>query len=251
MALPDGLWMSSIARGLLDNLSGSGSRQAERCLSRRELEEWVDRLMRQRGEEGLSALRDAARDIAPSIRREPEMRVLDTLLSSVLATHDGGGLESVVLRARATGSPYDPSRMEKLEKLATALHDAPPDVLPSLPADSVRRRLLPLFLVTEVHPFDDGNGRVARIMMNAELVAGGEVRVIVPTVYRVNYLAALKSATHNDGFGALIGVLSFARRYTARIDFSDRSTAESDLTRTNAFRDALEAEANGIRLALP
>ena len=32
-----------------------------------------------------------------------------------------------------------------------------------------------MFLVSEVHPFADGNGRAARIMMNAELVAAGEV----------------------------------------------------------------------------
>ena len=39
-----------------------------------------------------------------------------------------------------------------------------------------------LFLVSEVHPFIDGNGRVARIMMNAELVAGGQVKILIPTV---------------------------------------------------------------------
>jgi Fic family protein len=48
-----------------------------------------------------------------------------------------------------------------------------------------------MFLVAEVHPFADGNGRVARIMMNAELVAARESRIIVPTVFRNNYLMAL------------------------------------------------------------
>jgi hypothetical protein len=43
----------------------------------------------------------------------------------------------------------------------------------------------------------------------------------------------------------------FAQRFTARVDFTDRSTAESDLDRTNAFRDANEAEASGVRLVLP
>jgi hypothetical protein len=57
-------------------------------------------------------------------------------------------------------------------------------------------------------------------MMNAELVAGGEVRIIIPIVYRANYLSALKGATHNHTYGALIKTLSFARRYTARVDFS-------------------------------
>jgi Fic family protein len=108
-----------------------------------------------------------------------------------------------------------------------------------------------MFLVAEVHPFEDGNGRIARIMMNAELVAAGEVRIIVPIVYRANYLSALRGATHNGNYRALIRTLSFARKYTARVDFSDRATAEADLERTNAFLDAQQAEADGIRLSLP
>lgn len=39
--------------------------------------------------------------------------------------------------------------------------------------------------------------------LNAELVAGGEVRIIIPTVYRSNYLAALKGATHTGHYAAL------------------------------------------------
>jgi Fic family protein len=108
-----------------------------------------------------------------------------------------------------------------------------------------------MFLVAEVHPFTNGNGRLARIMMNAELVASGEVRLIIPTVYRANYLAALKGATHTGHHEALIAMLSFARRYTTRVDFSDRVRAEADLERTNAFRDSTEAEAAGVRLTLP
>jgi hypothetical protein len=79
----------------------------------------------------------------------------------------------------------------------------------------------------------------------------GEVRVIVPIVYRANYLAALKGATHNGNFRALIRVLSYARRYTARVDFTSRESADADLRRTNAFTDSHEAEAAGIRLELP
>ena len=32
-----------------------------------------------------------------------------------------------------------------------------------------QRAVFMLFLISEVHPFADGNGRIARIMMNAEL----------------------------------------------------------------------------------
>jgi Fic family protein len=43
-----------------------------------------------------------------------------------------------------------------------------------------------MFLVAEVHAFSDGNGRLSRAMMNAELVSAGEQRIIVPPVYRAN-----------------------------------------------------------------
>jgi hypothetical protein len=107
------------------------------------------------------------------------------------------------------------------------------------------------FVTSEVHPFTDGNGRLARIMMNAELVAAGEVRIIVPTVYRANYLAALRGATHTGHYAALYAMLAFARRYTAQVDFSTRRSAEADLEGTNALRDATDAEAAGVRLTLP
>jgi hypothetical protein len=50
---------------------------------------------------------------------------------------------------------------------------------------------------------------------------------------------------------ALLATLAFARRWTARVDFTDRRTAEVDLARTSALRDAREAEDAGFRLQLP
>lgn len=108
-----------------------------------------------------------------------------------------------------------------------------------------------MFVTAEVHPFADGNGRTARIMMNSELAAAGEVRIVIPTVYRLNYLAALKAVTHGGNFAALMAMLSFARRWTARIDFTSRVSADSDLTRTHALRDATDAEGAGVRLVMP
>lgn len=113
------------------------------------------------------------------------------------------------------------------------------------------RAVYAMFLVSEVHPFADGNGRIARITMNAELVAGAEVRILIPIVYRENYLVALKAATQTGHFAALVKTLSFTRRFTAQVDFSSRRTAELDFVRTHALRDAREAEAAGIRLLLP
>ena len=118
-------------------------------------------------------------------------------------------------------------------------------------ASPLHRAIFMTFLISEVHPFADGNGRVARVMMNAELVASGENRIVIPTIYRNNYLAALKALSQNGITGALVRVMDFAQRYTAAIDFRDLHTARVILERTNAFADSNEADAAGIRLTLP
>ena len=115
----------------------------------------------------------------------------------------------------------------------------------------LHRAIFMMFLISEVHPFADGNGRAARIMMNAELIATGESRIIVPTVYRNNYLMALKALSQNGIPGALVRTLDFAQRYTLAVDFADLDRARFILDRTHAFADPNEAEAAGIRLTLP
>ncbi len=61
-----------------------------------------------------------------------------------------------------------------------------------------------MFLVSEVRPFADGYGRIARIMMNAELVAAGEERIFIPTIFRSNYLTGLKVLSNSDSPNCLI-----------------------------------------------
>jgi Fic family protein len=46
----------------------------------------------------------------------------------------------------------------------------------------IARALYLMLMVSEVHPFDDGNGRLARAVMNAVLTAAGETRILVPIV---------------------------------------------------------------------
>ncbi len=117
--------------------------------------------------------------------------------------------------------------------------------------DPFARAVFTMFVISEVHPFADGNGRIARIFMNAELVNGGQVRAVIPTVYRENYLAGLRAASHAAGDASLIGVLAFAQRWTARVDWGTRVSAAADLLRTHALRDGREAEDAGVRLTMP
>jgi len=107
------------------------------------------------------------------------------------------------------------------------------------------------FLVSEVHPFTDGNGRLARIMMNAELSAAEEHRIIIPIVYRDDYIQSLRGLSRNANPTPLLRVLDIAQDYTSRIDWSTLDGAEQTLRDTHAFLEPSEADELGVRLVLP
>ena len=120
----------------------------------------------------------------------------------------------------------------------------------SLPA-GLAKAIFMMYLIAEVHPFTDGNGRVGRVLMNAELTAAGEQRVVIPIVYRDNYLQGLRALSRNGDPQPLIRVLDFAQEYAAAIDWSDLKRAERMLGETNAFLTPEVAEERGARLRLP
>jgi hypothetical protein len=118
----------------------------------------------------------------------------------------------------------------------------------ALPAGFARAAYA-MFLVTEVHPFTDGNGRVARVLMNAELTAAQEQRIIVPTSLRTDYLSGLRAMTHNAFADTYVTVLAGLQAFTAEIDFSSRQAAERDLERRHAFGDVSPQPMLGQALA--
>ncbi len=71
------------------------------------------------------------------------------------------------------------------------------------------------FLLADVHPFVDGNGRISRIMMTKELLASGLSRITIPTVWREDYLGALRALNRYDDPGPIIRAFAFAQRVTA------------------------------------
>ncbi|HEX5252028.1 MAG TPA: Fic family protein [Gaiellales bacterium] len=117
--------------------------------------------------------------------------------------------------------------------------------------DPFARAVFLMFLVSEVHPFDDGNGRIARVTMNAELTAARQARIVIPTGYRDNYLDALRALSRNENPRPIARVLDFAQRYVAEMDWSSVEAATGLLTRTNALRDPAEGDQMGQRLVLP
>jgi Fic/DOC family len=118
-------------------------------------------------------------------------------------------------------------------------------------ASPFHRAVYVCFVVAEVHPFDDGNGRLARAFMTSELVATGQGRIIVPTISRNDYLAALRLLSRQDNPEMLPQVLQHLWRFTDRVDFTGLDQAMAHLTASNAFVDATEAEQDGIQLTMP
>jgi hypothetical protein len=98
-----------------------------------------------------------------------------------------------------------------------------------------QRAAMVMFVLTEVHPFTDGNGRIARAFMNTELVAAGERRIIVPTVYRDDYLGGLRALSQQDHPMPLVLMLDQAQRFTGSVRWEDYAAALEDLTAANAM----------------
>jgi fido (protein-threonine AMPylation protein) len=48
-----------------------------------------------------------------------------------------------------------------------------------------------MFMISEVHPFLDGNGRISRIMMNAEFMTKNQTRNIIPCPLHFQFLKLL------------------------------------------------------------
>lgn len=115
-------------------------------------------------------------------------------------------------------------------------------------ADPVARAMMMMFVITEVHPFADGNGRTARIAMNAVLSRAGLVRIIIPTLYREDYIAALKALSHNSDTPPYIAMLSKAQEWSAAFNWSaDLPEVIRMMRQCNAF----ETDASQFKLDFP
>jgi hypothetical protein len=102
-------------------------------------------------------------------------------------------------------------------------------------ATPANRAALAMFVVAEVHPFTDGNGRTARLAMNLFLTEAGLTRIIVPTVYRDDYISALKALSINSLPTPLVRMLGRAARFSRWVNMTSKTTAFADLKRSNAM----------------
>ena len=97
------------------------------------------------------------------------------------------------------------------------------------------RALYAMFLISEVHPFNDGNGRLARLVMNAELSAAQQCRIIVPTLFRETYLDNLKTLTNDGLVDGYLKAMCDIQRWSAAFDYSDVARLIAAVKNTHAL----------------
>jgi fido (protein-threonine AMPylation protein) len=366
MVLPMGLFLASVPRQLLENLQPSRARKTlAKAVGVDEVETFLERQLRIKGETALNALRDDARAVSQRLGMPREFMQLDQLIGALLRTRPADALHTQAGLGRARGEPYDPDRLTRFEQLADALKRNPVEsraepaqgwensaffdayfsnyiegtefevdqaaavifegrIMQDRPKDShdilgtyqvtsnraamqttpetvedllqlIKRRHLTLFaqrpeisagefkteinragdtvfvhpdlvrgtllrgfdlykglapgferavylmfLISEVHPMVDGNGRLSRLFMNAELISSGQSRILIPTVYREDYLLNLRRLSRNDEPLPFISMMDRAHRFTSRIDFSDYAQAKAQLAACSAFKESHE-----------
>ena len=94
--------------------------------------------------------------------------------------------DAVLLRS----SRHVPPRSETMRDAMPTLFD-----LLTLEDEPSVRAVLGHWLFGYIHPYPDGNGRMARFLMNVMLASGGYPWTIIPVERRDHYMASLESAS--------------------------------------------------------
>ncbi len=101
-----------------------------------------------------------------------------------------------------------------------------------------------MVVVSETHPFTDGNGRTARLLMNCFLSEKQQCRIIVPTVFRQDYLLSLKAISHQADAEAYIRAMRLCQAWSSQLNF------KVDVPAMNAQFDATNAKQEDARFRL-
>lgn len=94
------------------------------------------------------------------------------------------------------------------------------------------------FLVSEVHPFEDGNGRLSRLVMNAELTRVGLNRIIVPTLFHPQYVDCARVLTRSDDPKGFIAALTKMAHWCSQFDYGNLNALIAALRQTNALEES-------------
>ena len=140
--------------------------------------------------------RSALSDTTSSRLQVTESLILDTFLELWSPSVDAGVLDASDLRSwrqravQINGSNYAPPSKEKLPSLMRLVLERTNEITSS----AVARAIFLHWAFVHAHPFVDGNGRVARLLMNAVLCDAGLPWTTIRADERRAYFAALETA---------------------------------------------------------
>ncbi|MBV8033618.1 Fic family protein [Roseateles sp.] len=83
----------------------------------------------------------------------------------------------------------------------------------------IQRALFAMFVVSETHPFTDGNGRTSRLLMNAFLSQHKQCRIIIPTAFREDYLLSLKAMSHQGDATAYMRAMGIGQAWAGELNY--------------------------------
>lgn len=182
------------------------------------------------------------------IVRETYQLIVDSNISAAIS---GSGAEWIELlkrrhaRMMASRPEVEPGVLKKRNNEIGSRVFVAPDMVEetlsrgwqlgrSLPS-ATGRALFVLFLLSEVHPFNDGNGRISRLGMNAELEAVRQMRLIIPTSFQYEHLSALAALTLRGDPNPFIKFGHKLIELNSRLPFSTFRESHEYFRRSNAL----------------
>lgn len=105
--------------------------------------------------------------------------------------------------------------------------------------EGLARAIYYAFLVSEVHPFDDGNGRLSRLVMNSELTRVGLRRVIIPTLFHPQYVDCARALTRSNEPAGFVRSIAKMARWCAQFEYDDLDAVIAEIRETHAFEESL------------
>jgi Fic/DOC family protein len=113
--------------------------------------------------------------------------------------------------------------------------------------EGLARAIYLAFLISEVHPFSDGNGRISRLVMNAELSRTGEARIIIPTLFHEEYVDCQRQLSRQNDPEGHVRALTLMQAWTVALDYNDTDKLIAAVKKTNA----LERSRAQFKLTMP
>lgn len=108
--------------------------------------------------------------------------------------------------------------------------------------NAIARAFYLLFVVAEVHPFKDGNGRISRLGMNAALENDGQARLVIPTSLRNDYLTVLEALTTNQNPEPYVAFAHKLIDINSRIPFQSFEATHAHFRKTGALDEPTSSQ---------